>query len=228
MRTATVHISDVEAIRRCSRHEVTLYNYPNISLALLRHATHLSISLRLPVELCSALEQSENIATLPPHLLSIANSWSTLGSNLSQLPDLVRLALWLDHDKPCPWAMVSERAIFSPLSGLFLRERLKICVSLPKLHPKYENTDRHFTDCATTPFILYRRYRQRYHQGQTTKGAPKIIRQVDFPILVDEPGFDSMPIAELEELERKIWESGRDPELFFEELYGPVNEHLWF
>ncbi|KAH6639129.1 hypothetical protein C7974DRAFT_305165 [Boeremia exigua] len=225
IQTATIHISDLDVIRHCSRYEA-VHAQPNIPSALWQHATHVSISFRLPMAFCRALEQTGYVA---PELSCISDSWTTLGSNLVQMPSLVRLTFWLDHDEPCPWALVGEQKIFSPLQDLFHKKNLEMSVSLPNLHPRYENTGRHFTNRATAPFVLYRRYRQTYHQVKSSNDPPQITLRLDFPFLFCFNELDPTllgTIAEVEELERTWWADGMDVERFVEDFCSPRNEQF--
>ncbi|KAF2027773.1 hypothetical protein EK21DRAFT_114560 [Setomelanomma holmii] len=82
---------------------------------------------------------------------------------------------------------------------------------LPKLHPMWAHPDRHLTDNGTPPpFVIHRRYRQKYHGIEASDGRLSVKYSPDFLILHELVHFD-LTIEEVEELEGKIWERGDDP-----------------
>lgn len=102
--------------------------------------------------------------------------------------------------------------MLSPLSSLFQVQDLNVSFSLPKLHPKLEQEDRHFIQGTPICFVLHRRVRQRYHATESVQGTVAIVRKADFPFLLDACEYVDMTMAEIEEDERTMWESGIDVE----------------
>jgi hypothetical protein len=117
--------------------------------------------------------------------------------------------MWLDHDEPCSWSMVNERAVLSALASL--STNLDISIDLPKFHPKWERPDWHFTkDILQLPVFIHRRYRQRHHIVEDTDGSLSILHEPDFPISYELTGWD-MTMEEIENYERASWEAGKNP-----------------
>jgi hypothetical protein len=175
---------------------------------LLPNLKHLSISLRFPLATLEALENANISASPSPSLIS---AWIKLPIAIKHMSKLRKLQIWLDHGEPCSWSLVNERAILSPLAFLSNIPSLEFCISLPKLHPKWEQPDRHFTeDDQPLPFALHRRYRQRNHAIEASDGSLRVKYEPDFPVLYELTEWDST-MEEVEHLERGFWEMGGDP-----------------
>ncbi|KAH7347073.1 hypothetical protein BKA66DRAFT_477783 [Pyrenochaeta sp. MPI-SDFR-AT-0127] len=168
----------------------------------------LSISMRLPRAAFTAHEAASiSTSSLP----SLIYTFNKIPLAIGYMSKLRRLRICLDHDEPCTWSVVDERATLSPLAPLGNLPRLDVTINLPKLHPKWESPDKHFTDdSALPPLVIHRRYRQRYHGIESRDGAILVKYAPDFPILYElaEPG-ESM--EELESMERRKWKAGEDP-----------------
>lgn len=201
----------------------TLSASPSILPILLQRVTQLNITLRLPLAFFKSLECLEKVASPEvacpdPELESLVQDWLRLSSSLRCLTNLCTLRFWLDHNKPDFWAVVNERALLSPLSSLFQAQGLNVSFSLPKLHPKLEQEDRHFVQGTPLCFVLHRRVRQRYHGIKSVQGTGEIVRKADVPFLLGIVDFVDMTMAEIEEEERAVWESGLDAEDMVREL----------
>jgi hypothetical protein len=180
--------------------------------ALLLGVTHLNITLRLPLTFYQSLERLEDIPSQHPELAHPIDNWLRLDSTLRQLPNLSQLWIWLEHDKPCSWSVVHERATLSPLAQLSNSPSVNIHISLPKLHPGLEGQDRHFCNGDYTFFHLHRRMRQRYHCIKAGQGQDDLKFQPDFPFLLLLVDFVDLSVAEIEREERSWWRSGIDVE----------------
>ena len=185
--------------------------------SVLPYIRKLNITLRLPLRICKALENpvADSNPRSPPAGGSTADwasqltAWLQLCPTIAQLKELRRLRIWLDHNNQSSWSIVNERAILSPLMPLTSIPNLNISINLPKLHPYLERPDRHFGEDSPAPiFKIHRRLRQRYHGEEGSKGRFRVTYEADFPLLLDCPGFEDTPQAEIEELERSLWKKG--------------------
>ncbi|KAI4917386.1 hypothetical protein J4E90_003893 [Alternaria incomplexa] len=114
------------------------------------NVSRLSITLKLPLAFFQSVEglsgnypTSSEIgpATQPARL------WQDLGSILSRFEALKKLDLWLDHNEPQFWVVVNERSTLDPLLiQLSSHPNLDVTVMLPMLHPKFEQSERHYTE----------------------------------------------------------------------------------
>ncbi|KAH5130171.1 hypothetical protein HBH70_194970 [Parastagonospora nodorum] len=131
-------------------------------------------------------------------------------THVQNLTKLREFQLWADHDRDWSWSRVNERAFLAPLETLAANSDLNIIVNLPKLHPKYESQDRHFTIYSTPPsFTITRRLRQSYYAFSRGDSDQLLVRFAqDFPTLYQH-GVDDL--EEVEQRERKMWENGEDP-----------------
>ncbi|KAF2271291.1 uncharacterized protein EI97DRAFT_505084 [Westerdykella ornata] len=227
---ATFHINDPLTLRvlgsQATSHPLTISAVVDGVQSNLRT---LHINLRLPL---GTYEQLEDVYTSPDFesaplgiTSSVISALMALPTALTQLRNLQNLRLWLDHSDTESWSMVNERAVITSLFQPLCEQgsNLKIDMDLPKLHPKWETSDRHFTpDSAPPPFPIHRRYRQRIYgmHDQTVKHAPDfpyvaheafVIQQHEFPS--EDPGEMEM----YEAWEREVWKRGGDVEL---ELIG--------
>ncbi|KAF1841197.1 uncharacterized protein K460DRAFT_410587 [Cucurbitaria berberidis CBS 394.84] len=220
-RTAVFHITDLETAN-------FLHERPLLLCSMQLRLTQLSITLRPPIKFYQSLERPDDDTTMEPELASATQTWSRLGSIIRQFNRLSRLWIWLDHDDPCSWSLVNERATLQPLiTQLSGSPNLKISIYLPRLHPKYEREDWHYTSETPTPFHLHRKLRQRWHGVEKGQGRFQVIHKVDFPFLIDIIGFDEMSMVEVEEEERKGWRKGTDMELVVEDLnHANIHENM--
>lgn len=205
--TAAIQIHDLDTLRilvadlECNRTESGQSYVSSLLGRVLLNVKDLSISLRLPLAAYEALGATTQ-SSVGPSLLS---PWA----GIEHFRRLRKLRIWLDHDEPCSWSMVNERAILSPLASL--NTNLNISIDLPKLHPKWERPDWHFTkDSPQLPVFIHRRYRQRYHVVECSDGSLSILLKPDFPIFFELTGWD-MTMEEIEKYERTAWEAGQDP-----------------
>jgi hypothetical protein len=180
---------------------------------ILPNVKELSVDLRLPVEKYEALENAVQ-STLSEPLLIVG--WSGLPLILGKMSKLRKLDISLDHDRPCSWSVVNERAILSPLVSVIANLNLDIHIHLPKLHPKWENPARHFIeDNSASPVAIHRRYRLRYHAIKSSDGSLLEKRAPDFPITHEYIAWD-MTMEQIETNERRAWKAGEDP---FQDLW---------
>jgi hypothetical protein len=202
-------ITDFETIN-CLKRKTSMPSNPlSIFSSLLLRVTRLSLVLRLPLEFYHSLDSSEDIES---DMQSDITTWERLDSTLRALTKLKRLQIWLEHSETSSWSVINERAVLAPLIRLCNTQDLKIVISLPKLHPKFEQEARHFTSESPAPFHLHRRLRQRHHVCMNSRGYPEVIYKADFPFLLDIIDFHDRPLLELEEEERGYWKNGDDVE----------------
>jgi hypothetical protein len=194
---------------------------------------NLDITLRLPrlffETLASHVRTSNSHEhTQTPHVSMVPvgiwmRVWPALAARLQQLQ---RFHVWMDHEDGKSWSLVDERAILSSLTGSVRPENIdclrQVTFNLPKLHPRYENAEHHFTESSRKPppFVtIHRRLRQREFYEETAPGISRVTNMPDFPVLFElveytaQAGFGpGMSLEEVEEREREIWERGGDPE----------------
>lgn len=212
--TATFHISDREAIRYCSNHVADSVEDPNLCVALFQHASHVAISPKFSPVICNALEQTDSFAAAKPELDAVVNNWRTLGSDLAGMPNLTKVTLSFNHDEPFLWAHVNERALLSPFATLLCYESIEFIISMPDLHPDYEDADRHFTAAATTPFILVRRPRKWHDQGHACNDTSTMSREKDCSVIFEMWCYSAelfqydLSRSQLEENECDHWKYG--------------------
>jgi hypothetical protein len=140
-------------------------------------------------------------------------SWVRSCIAISELPGIRKLHLWIDHDGCESWSVVNERAILSPLSDLSDVSGLAITVNLPKLHPKYETPQRHFTcSCPPPPFDVERRLRREKHAVLRDDGMYSVQYRAGFHILYANSEISDddteKSLEETERRERWLWENG--------------------
>ncbi|KAH7076787.1 hypothetical protein BKA63DRAFT_290200 [Paraphoma chrysanthemicola] len=192
--TVIIHVNDIDTLGF-------------VIAAALPYLTSLDIGMRLSLSTYSAYETSETSSPTA----SLHSTFNRMPFAIERMTRLRRLRIWLDHDEPCSWSMVNERALLSPLAPLANLPSLQSSVSLPKLHPKWEAADRHYTNAsAPPPFAVHRRDRQRFHGIKSNDGTIGVKYKPDFPVLYEFTEMD-MTMEEVERLERRIWEAGDDP-----------------
>lgn len=174
-------------------------------------------------------------------------SWVYPWSAICQLQQLRSLHVWLDHDDLSSWSTVKERlvlhfvtvALEARIQGRSRGEilpQIDVRFNLPKLHPRIARAETHFVqESAPPPFTIERRFRQRYHCEEGAGGTSRVRYEADFPIMHELAGFieydefpdypgqpvtPAMTMQEIEDLERRLWESGRDVNRELEELGG--------
>ncbi|KAF2726537.1 hypothetical protein EJ04DRAFT_582604 [Polyplosphaeria fusca] len=189
---------------------------------LLPRVVELNITLWLPLANLRSLEEQENSSLATES----TNMWQQLHSMLACFKHLQMLHLWLDHDDPCFWHTMNERAILST----FISERApdcKISLSLPKLHPWYEDPHRHYLNDADLPATVHlqRRMRQWHFGRNDAQGLPVLEFKADFPILLGLPDMEGFDKKRTEAIERGMWESGEDVERTMMRWSGIVCEY---
>jgi hypothetical protein len=217
VRTSMVQITEFGTLDCLNGHLATVeHALSGFFPAKLCEITRLGITLRLPLQFFQALENlPKNVATtseLDPESAGL-KPWLQLGSTLSQLESLTKLELWLDYDEAGSWSVVSERALLDPLLTQLHSQHssLEISVTLPKLHPKYEQEYRHYVDGELPGNArLQRVLRQTCHTRVDAKGDAYVIEEPDFLFMFD----FFWTVEEVEEMERKMWINGEDVEAF--------------
>jgi len=226
---AAFQINDLDALRILVPQSGVLKSGRSSTSTLLNcvlpSLKELDISLRLPLSAYDALENAGNStgskSSSMDHSIS---AWTGLRPAIERLSKLRRLRIWLDHGERCPWSMVNERAVLSPLAPLSNNPNLDISIDLPKLHPKWENPDQHFTeDSPPLTLTIHRRYRQRYHGIESSDGSIRVEYDPDFPILHELALMEDMTVEEVEEIERTSWKRGEDP---YREFLDPWTHHV--
>jgi hypothetical protein len=197
----------------------------NLLGCVLPNLKELSISLRLSLATYEALENAGDSGSSKSLLIS---AWTELPFALDYLSRLRRLQIWLDHEEPCSWSVVNERAVLSPLVSLSSNPELDVSINLPKLHPKWEAPERHFTeDSPQLPIAIHRRYRQRYHGVEDSNANLCVKFESDFPICYEVADLEEWTIEEVEELERESWERGDDDPRYCVMEWQPTTHVGW-
>jgi hypothetical protein len=202
-------ITDLETIVSLKRMAATPPKPLNIFSCLILPVTRVDLVFRLPLHFYHSLDRTENTNF---EAQDNVMTWMQLDSCLRVLTQLKRLQIWLEHGETCSWSVVNERAVLAPLIRLCKIQDLESSISLPKLHPTYEQEARHFTSESLVPFHLHRRLRQRHHGRTSSTGRLEVFYKADFPFLLDIIDFHDRPLAVLEEEERGYWKEGRDVE----------------
>jgi len=211
--TTDFHSSDLETLGCLMKPQ---YQGPSaflLAFSVVPRITRLSISLRLPLDFWRALEAETGAGSSTESWEGIV--WRSMSDGITKLKKLKSLKIWLDHDGQDSWTMVNERALLSHLMPLSTLPNLVITLDCPKLHPKFETPDRHFTTTGSPPpFPIHRRLRQRYHCVETDDRVG-VIENPDFPILlpyVHDYVWPGKTKQEMEEVERDMWKNGEDVE----------------
>jgi hypothetical protein len=233
-KVATFHIVDTPTLKVLGSQASS---HPLIISAVVKgvqsNLRTLHINLRLPLIIYKHLEDvytspdSESAQLGINH--PVISALIALPTAVTQFRNLQSLRLWLDHSDTASWSMVNEKAVITSLFQPLCKQgsSLKIDIDLPKLHPKWETPDRHFTpDSAPPPFPIHRRYRQRAYgmHDQTVRHAPDFPKVAHEAFEIQQSEFPSEDPGELEtwyeEEEREIWKRGGNPvREFFPDLY---------
>jgi hypothetical protein len=228
--TSVIQINDIDTLKLLSsnlkpRNPVTGSSFTsNFLECAIPNITELSVDLRLPLAAFHTFENGTRSAPYDPSLIS---GFTELPLIVARTTKLKRLYIWLDHDEPCSWSIVNERAILSSLESLSANVELEVSVNLPKLHPKWESPDRHFNEEGPACLLgIHRRFRQRVHTITRDDGSLHEKHEPDFPVLYELADWDeTSTIEQVEESERRIWKEGDDPRQLFLDL-GPSG-HPW-
>ena len=202
-RTSTIHVSDLDLINYWARaSEVTVPVPSEFANMPVSNVSRLSITLKLPLAFFHSAERlpgngptSSDIgpATQPARL------WQHLGSILGRFEALKKLGLWLDHNEPQFWVMVNERSTLNPLlTQLSTRPNLDVTVTLPMLHPKFEQNERHYTeDSISGNTWVNRVLRSKKHAVIGAQGCIEIVACNDFPLFSETYQARGMGLAAL-------------------------------
>ncbi|KAF2113277.1 hypothetical protein BDV96DRAFT_578647 [Lophiotrema nucula] len=182
--------------------------------AILEQPSEVHITLRLPL---LTLKQLEEVAKYSPAVPSPTHLavWPHLGSAITKLQNLKRLRIWLDHTEKSSWSLINERALLSLFLPPSRITGLDISVSLPRLNPRYESSEKHFTDdTLPPPFTVQRRQRQLYFAERSVEGQIHVSRSPDFPsaVLSEVAEFWELPKELVMQREREAWRRGIDLE----------------
>ena len=217
-RTSTIHVSDLDLIDYWARaSEVTMPVSSELAKMPVLNVSRLSITLKLPLAFFQSVEglsgnypTSSEIgpATQPARL------WQDLGSILSRFEALKKLDLWLDHNEPQFWVVVNERSTLDPLLiQLSSHPNLDVTVMLPMLHPKFEQSERHYTEDSISGNIRVSRVlRSKKHAVIGAQGCIEIVACNDFPLFSETYQARGMGLSALVGREREQWKQGRDVE----------------
>ena len=212
---AGFHVTHLEMLNAILNQGLTEASIvPEYLAPSLSRIRHLELALRLPLEAFSEIEYYVNHTT--SDWIPNPMSWLHLCPGISQLSQLRKLHIWADHDGSETYTLVNERAFLSLLSALkSTLPHLIITVNLPKLHPKYESPERHYTPYTPPPrgFSISRYARETSRAVTNRHGELAVDYIPDFPILSCHE-FDSDSEAEerTEAFERMLWERGDDVE----------------
>lgn len=190
----------------------------------------LNFNLRLPLSAYEMLEgtganlsgpgRPSGTETTACTLESQMLTWMQLHSSIAQLKRIQSLHICLDHDGESSWSLVNERATLLHLSPLSDIPDLAVKVTIPKLHPRFESVDRHFTEDSSPPwFELHRKLRQSYH-GRNSPSDLSVTYKADFPILLGVANFAKTPLDVIERKERWLWRNGINVHEFKSRYFG--------
>jgi len=177
----------------------------------------LSITLKLPLAFFWSVERlscNDPASSETDSAAQQASIWQRLGSTLGRFKALKKLDLWLDHNETQYWAVVNERSTLDPLlAQLNRRCDLEVTITLPMLHPRFENDERHYIEEKITPNVrVHRVLRQKRHAVTNATGDIRIVKENDFPFMYEAYEQYDMSLAEIVSREREEWREGRDME----------------
>ncbi|OAL44288.1 hypothetical protein IQ07DRAFT_592364 [Pyrenochaeta sp. DS3sAY3a] len=215
---AVLHITDLETIDYIVQCANNTSGELRMAALLSNRISRLHMTLRLPLHFYQSLESAGG-SEMEPGPTAIAKKWQQLGSNLSQMAQLRKLHLWLDHDDICSWSTLNEHAIVQPIISQLRDSGLEITLALPNLHPLLESETRHFIRHPPSNTFLCRNARQHVHVA-VKDGRPQIVYSRDFPVLRFSLEYHDQPIDEVEEVERAMWKEGIDVERWVIETTG--------
>ena len=156
---------------------------------ILPNLKKMSIRPKLPLSTYEMLENAGELDSFDSHQVDVSvSTWANIWSFIGYLGKLKRLRIWPDHTDTDSWSVVNERAVLSPLTTLRNNPNLDLLIDLPKLHPKWETTNRHFVD-SHSPLTIHRRYRQRYHGIEQSDSTVRGKHVPDFPITYEIADF---------------------------------------
>lgn len=220
---STVHVSDLNLIDNWARaSEMAILSPSQFAKMPVENVSRLSITLKLPLGFFQSVGRlSGNDSTSSDTDLATqqARLWQRLSSTLSHFEALKKLDLWLDHNEPQCWVVVNERSTLDLLlTQLSARPNLDVTITLPMLHPKYEENERHYIDETISQNInVHRALRSKKHAVTDAEGRIEIVEWNDFPTMYNSYGAHSLDLATIVERERKGWKEGRDMETEFRE-----------
>jgi hypothetical protein len=234
-----MNITDLETLNHVGEQLTTISpnlvngvpSVQDVPVVLQQGITHLSITLRLPLEFFEVVElwDGHHIANISEEVAQNVRHWMRFGITLGRISTLTKLRLWLDHSDTRSWSVVNERRLLSPLLAHLSNTSIHFAIILPKLHPLYQRESRHFTrECFGVR--LHRTLRQRWYSDEISPGNTRVVHKPDFPILFDileiiDGSFEAPELnpkdgilstidamARAEKMERDIYEQGHNEE----------------
>lgn len=165
----------------------------------------------------------------PEHFEDDLISWHMLTAGISKLRSLRSLCICLDHTSTAIWSYVNERDVLSQFEELSSTSQLDLSIDLPKLHPKFENSQRHYIgdevvpdECCTCllPFKIRRVLRQRYQAKRMVEGRYHSSFAQDFPYFLGHCAFPKTSRIDTEKMERVWWQQGVDVRALHNSLWA--------
>ncbi|KAH7067754.1 hypothetical protein FB567DRAFT_255062 [Paraphoma chrysanthemicola] len=206
---STTYVTDLETLKKIITPNAPLV--PEYLSSVLAHIRHLSVTLRLPLDTFRQIEASYTRLQTPrksktpirkqkaphhhrksrPEWRRAAHPpiWPTICSGLANLKNLQKLDVWIDHNSKSSWSVVHERAFLAQLESL-LGDEVNVTAHIPKLHPKYEDDERHYTDTSAVPDFRIERRRREICIVEIEDGKMKMEIKMDFPIYLYDSEYD--------------------------------------
>ncbi|OAL49098.1 hypothetical protein IQ07DRAFT_645098 [Pyrenochaeta sp. DS3sAY3a] len=213
-RTAVFHVTELVTIdfainalsRKLRPHSVPASFFARIA--------KLNLTLRLPYAFCFG-------GSITTPKCSYHDTYFRLDSFLVQLKGLKRFRLMLDHDSHHAWARVNEMYLLDPFRKFLETKNRDLLVILPKLHPRWEDPERHFMEGNMTAFPLLRHVRQRFHAMPTRSKYWIVEFKPDFPFLL---GVPQRTMQEIEDAERELMKTHGSLQYVVEREYAHMIE----
>jgi hypothetical protein len=99
---------------------------------VLPNLKELGISLKPPLAAYEEFEYADDsVSSKSP----FTSAWKALPPAIEHMSRLRKLRIWLDHEEPCSWSMVNERAALSPLASISNNPNLSVSINLPNCIP---------------------------------------------------------------------------------------------
>jgi hypothetical protein len=103
---------------------------------VLPNLKELGISLKPPLAAYEEFEYADDsVSSKSP----FTSAWKALPPAIEHMSRLRKLRIWLDHEEPCSWSMVNERAALSPLASISNNPNLSVSINLPNCIPMGNN-----------------------------------------------------------------------------------------
>lgn len=138
-------------------------------------------------------------------------AWTHLPQVISWMPKLRTLHIELDHTEQPTWSIINERAVLASFTTHPSSHNIEFLITLPKLHPKWETPERHFTEDSLHGTLSIRRvHRLRHFIVEIEGGGVELAYKPDFPTLYNMVGRieECLTMEKFEECEREFWNDG--------------------